>query len=113
VEGNRSLIEPGVAGLLFGDEAELCEQAERLAADPALRARLGAAGWEIVQRRYPPAREIEGYLEVYRPLTPVPAAGALGSPAFWDPAASRASAVPATLPPPARGPPPLPLSPGV
>jgi len=74
VEGNRSLIEPGVAGLLFGDEAELFEQAERLAADPALRARLGAAGWEIVQRRYPPAREIEGYLEVYRPLTPVPAA---------------------------------------
>ena len=74
IEGNRSLIEPDVAGLLFGDEAELVEQAERLVADPRLRARLGAAGREVVQRRYPPAREIDGYLDVYRPLTPVPAA---------------------------------------
>ncbi len=74
IEGNRSLVEPDVAGLLFGDEAELLEHADRLAADPSLRARLGAAGRELVRRRYPPAREIEGYLDVYRRLTPVPAA---------------------------------------
>ena len=74
IEGNRSLIASGAAGLLFADEAELLEHAERLVADARLRARLGAAGRELVQRRYPPAREIDGYLDVYRPLTPVPAA---------------------------------------
>jgi glycosyltransferase involved in cell wall biosynthesis len=74
IEGNRSLIEPGATGLLFREEAELLAHAEHLAADPSLRARLGAAGRELVRRRYPPEREIEGYLDVYRRLIPVPAA---------------------------------------
>jgi hypothetical protein len=52
----------------------LDEHAGRLAADPPLRARLGAAGRETLSRRYPPEREIEGYLDVYRRLIPVPAA---------------------------------------
>lgn len=73
IEGNRSLIEPGVTGLLFRDAVELEAGAERLARDPALRARLGRAGRELVQALYPPAREIEAYLSVYRPLLPVPA----------------------------------------
>jgi glycosyltransferase involved in cell wall biosynthesis len=73
IEGNRSLIEPGVTGLLFRDAVELEAGAERLARDPALRARLGRAGRERVQALYPPAREIEAYLSVYRPLLPVPA----------------------------------------
>src|SRR5204863_5863192 len=63
IEGNRSLIEPGVTGLLFRDEAELEERAEDLAADPRLRARLGGAGREALERRYPPEREIDGYLD--------------------------------------------------
>ena len=73
VEGNRSLVEDGVTGLLFRDEAELAANAERLAADPALRARLGAAGRALVLARYPEAREIDGYLDVYRRLVPVTA----------------------------------------
>jgi glycosyltransferase involved in cell wall biosynthesis len=74
IEGNRSLVEDGVTGLLFRDDAELLVKAERLAVDPGLRARLGAAGRSVVERRYPPEREIEGYLQAYRDLTPVPAA---------------------------------------
>ncbi|MBI1962100.1 MAG: glycosyltransferase family 4 protein [Candidatus Rokubacteria bacterium] len=73
VEGNHSLVEDGVTGLLFRDEAELAANAERLAADPALRARLGAAGRALVLARYPEAREIDGYLDVYRRLVPVTA----------------------------------------
>src|SRR5207248_5688593 len=73
IEGNRSLIEEGVTGLLFRDEDELEHQATRLVLDPVLRARLGSAGRELVERCYPPAREIEGYLEVYRGLAPVSA----------------------------------------
>jgi glycosyltransferase involved in cell wall biosynthesis len=72
-EGNRSLVDDGVTGLLFRDAAELLAQAERLAADPALRARLGAAGRRLIERRYPPEREIEGYLDTYRQVLPVPA----------------------------------------
>ncbi len=68
IEGNRSLIEDGVTGLLFRDAGELERQAERLVTDPALRARLGAAGRALVERSYPPAREIDGYLDVYRQL---------------------------------------------
>lgn len=74
IEGNRSLIEDGVTGFLFRDEADLEERAERLARDPALRARLGRAGRERVLDLYPPSREVNGYLAVYRGLVPVPSA---------------------------------------
>jgi glycosyltransferase involved in cell wall biosynthesis len=70
IAGNRSLIEDEVTGLLFSDERELEARAERLAADPALRARLGAAGRRLVASRYPLEREIDGYLDVYRRLLP-------------------------------------------
>ncbi|HKZ07498.1 MAG TPA: glycosyltransferase [Methylomirabilota bacterium] len=65
IPGNRSLIEHGVTGLLFDSEASLAEQARRLAGDPALRRRLGETGRRLVAARLGPAREIEGYLEVY------------------------------------------------
>lgn len=71
IDGNRSLVEHGVTGLLFRDEAELEAGAERLAGDPALRRRLGRAGRELLERTYPPEREIGGYLDVYRSLLPV------------------------------------------
>ena len=73
IAGNRSLIEHGVTGLLFRDAGELEAGAEWLARDPALRKRLGRAGRERVEALYPPAREIEAYLAVYRPLLAVPA----------------------------------------
>jgi len=72
-EGNRSLVDDGVTGLLFRDDAELLAQAERLTVESALRARLGAAGRRLIERRYPPEREIEGCLDAYRQVLPVPA----------------------------------------
>ena len=65
IPGNRSLIEDGVTGLLFDSETSLGEQARRLADDPALRRRLGETGRRLVGARLAPAREIDGYLEVY------------------------------------------------
>jgi glycosyltransferase involved in cell wall biosynthesis len=71
IEGNGTLIEDGLTGLLFRDVDELERAAERLATDAALRARLGEAGRALVEQRYPPARETEGYLDLYRSLVPV------------------------------------------
>jgi glycosyltransferase involved in cell wall biosynthesis len=68
IDGNRSLIEHDVTGLLFTDEEDLAMQAERLVTDPALRARLGAAGRARVEHDYPPHREIDAYLDLYRSL---------------------------------------------
>ncbi len=68
IEGNRSLVAHDVSGLLFHDETGLAAMAERLVDDAALRARLGAAGHARVARDFSPAREIEGYLSVYRDL---------------------------------------------
>jgi len=68
IEGNRSVIEHGVDGLLFTDPADFERQAERLLRDPALRAGLGVAGRRKVDARYGPAREIDAYLALYRRL---------------------------------------------
>ena len=65
IPGNRSLIENGVTGLLFDSDDALARQAARLAGDPVLRRDLGAAGRRLIETRLPPAREIDGYLEVY------------------------------------------------
>jgi L-malate glycosyltransferase len=65
IPGNRSLIEDGVTGLLFDSETSLAAQARRLAGDPALRRRLGETGRRLVGARLAPAREIDGYLDVY------------------------------------------------
>jgi glycosyltransferase involved in cell wall biosynthesis len=71
IPGNRSLIDDGVTGLVFRDDADLEEHAYRLARDPELRRRLGRAGRERVEGQYPPAREIDGYVDLYRTLSPV------------------------------------------
>jgi glycosyltransferase involved in cell wall biosynthesis len=68
IEGNRSLVDHEVTGLLFRDETELASQAERLVLDVALRSRLAVAGRARAAERWPPEREIEGYLAVYRAL---------------------------------------------
>jgi glycosyltransferase involved in cell wall biosynthesis len=68
IPGNRSLVEDGVTGLMFHDARELGAAAEHLARDRALRARLGAAGAARVAELTSPAREIDGYLGVYRAL---------------------------------------------
>jgi glycosyltransferase involved in cell wall biosynthesis len=74
IPGNRSLIDDRVTGLLFRDEAAFEARAVELLTDPVLRARLGAAGRQRVITVYPPEREIDGYLSVYRRLLPVPSA---------------------------------------
>jgi L-malate glycosyltransferase len=71
IPGNRALVEDDVTGLLFDNPATLAAKAARLADDPALRERLGRAGRARVEREYPVAREIDGYLDVYRGLARV------------------------------------------
>ena len=69
IPGNRSLVEDGVTGLLFRSETELGPGVEKLAADPALRRRLGEAGRQLVASRFTPERETKGYLDVYARVT--------------------------------------------
>jgi glycosyltransferase involved in cell wall biosynthesis len=71
IAGNRALVEDEVTGLLFAGGAQLAARAARLAREPALRSRLGAAGRARVARDYPPEREIDGYLAVYRRVATV------------------------------------------
>ena len=70
IEGNRSLIEHEVTGLLFHDEEGLAATADRLTVDASLRERLGAAGQARVRREFPIAREIDGYRAIYRAVVP-------------------------------------------
>ena len=76
IEGNRALVEPDVTGLLFRTVEELAAQAERLVVNAGLRARLGAAGRQRVEQEYPPHREVDAYVALYRSLGVVPAAQA-------------------------------------
>ena len=76
IEGNRSLVEHNITGLLFRTAEELAAQAERLVGDAGLRARLGAAGRRQVEQAYPPHREADAYVALYRSLGVVPAAPA-------------------------------------
>jgi glycosyltransferase involved in cell wall biosynthesis len=73
IEGNRSLVEDGVTGLLFRDDATLLDAAERLVDDPDLRARLADAGRARVLAECPPEREIDGYVQLYQRLVRTPA----------------------------------------
>ena len=68
IEGNLSVIADGVDGLLFKNADDFERQAERLISDPGLRDRLGSAARAKVHRLYPPAREIDAYLALYRRL---------------------------------------------
>jgi glycosyltransferase involved in cell wall biosynthesis len=71
IAGNRALVQDDVTGLIFSDDRSLETAALRLGTDGALRARLGAAGRALVERRYPPSREVDGYAEVYGTLSRV------------------------------------------
>jgi glycosyltransferase involved in cell wall biosynthesis len=70
IPGNRALVEHETNGLRFTTDEELAAAALRLARDGALRARFGASGRARVERDFPPSREIDGYLSVYRRLVP-------------------------------------------
>jgi glycosyltransferase involved in cell wall biosynthesis len=66
IEGNRSLVEDGLTGLLFRSETEFEQCAERLVDDPGLRRALGTAGRARLARLGEPEDEIEKYLALYR-----------------------------------------------
>jgi hypothetical protein len=70
IPGNRSLIDDGITGFLFGHGEEMIAKADRLLRDPDLRARLGMAGRERVGARFSADRETDGYLAAYARLTP-------------------------------------------
>jgi L-malate glycosyltransferase len=72
IEGNRSLVEDGVTGLLFRDAQEFAVKVGRLLADPGLRQRLGESGRRRVIERFGRDRELDGYLDLYRRLVPAP-----------------------------------------
>ena len=57
------VIEPLIADAREG--MALAGGVEKLAIDSALRRRLGDAGRRLVESRFTPARETEGYLEIY------------------------------------------------
>ena len=64
------LVRPGVTGYLAATAAEWVEAVRRLAADPALRQRLGRAGRRFVERHYAVAEGAERWLRLLRTLAP-------------------------------------------
>jgi glycosyltransferase involved in cell wall biosynthesis len=68
IDGNRSVIEDGVTGLLYRGEADFAERAAALLGDPGLRRRLGEASRRYVASHLAPDRELDGYLAVYAQL---------------------------------------------
>jgi glycosyltransferase involved in cell wall biosynthesis len=65
IEGNRTVVQDGVTGFLFGSEAEFLEKAERLVRDPSLRRMLGVKGKDKIDREFSREGEIQEYLQLY------------------------------------------------
>lgn len=68
IEGNRSIIEDGVDGLLFASEEDFERKAERLMLDPDLRRRLGRQAKTKIEKEFSKEREIDSYEQFYREL---------------------------------------------
>ena len=71
IEGNRSIIKECVTGLLYRNAGEFRSKAEHLLTDPQLRARLCKNGRALVRDKYPPEKEVQAYLELYRSILQV------------------------------------------
>jgi glycosyltransferase involved in cell wall biosynthesis len=71
IAGNRALVQDDVTGLIFSGGRSLETAAVRLADDAPLRRRLGAAGRALLEARYPPSAELDGYAQVYGSLARV------------------------------------------
>lgn len=71
---NDTFVLEGETGFLFDDEDGLAEGVGRLASDPALRARLGAAGRALAEREFGMRRIAARYLRVYGADAPEPEA---------------------------------------
>src|SRR5574337_58182 len=66
IEGNRSVVQDGIDGLLFNSEAEFTRKAERLIREPNLRHTLGKNGKEKIEREFSLEGEIQAYLHLYQ-----------------------------------------------
>jgi glycosyltransferase involved in cell wall biosynthesis len=65
IEGNRSLVNDGVNGLLYRGETDFITKATELMLNSPLRKRLGEAGREYVRANCSPVLEARRYLELY------------------------------------------------
>jgi glycosyltransferase involved in cell wall biosynthesis len=72
VSGCREIVRDGVTGLLVppGDAGALADALERLARDPGLRRRLGAAARDLVERELSEEGVVAQTLALYRSLVP-------------------------------------------
>ncbi len=72
VSGCREIVKDGVTGLLVppGDAGALADALERLARDPDLRRRLGAAARDLVERELSEEAVVAQTLALYRSLVP-------------------------------------------
>jgi hypothetical protein len=61
---NSSIVRPGENGYLAGEAEAWRSALQQLAADPALRSRLGSAGRSLVERDYSLGRWLPAWLEV-------------------------------------------------
>ncbi len=68
IEGNRSIVEDEVDGLLFASEEDFERKAERLILDPDLRRRLGSQAKAKIEKEFCREREIDAYEQFYRDL---------------------------------------------
>ena len=68
IPGNSLLVRHDETGLLYRDESEFIELVVRLQGDAALRERLGTGAARFVRDNFPPLREAERYLTLYREL---------------------------------------------
>lgn len=65
IEGNRSVIEDGVTGLLYQGESEFLAKLEMLGADGKLRAILGENARNYVLKSFPREQEAAQYIRLY------------------------------------------------
>ena len=72
VSGCREIVKDGVTGLLVppSDAGGLADALERLARDPDLRRRLGAAARDLVEREFSEEAVVAQTLALYRSLVP-------------------------------------------
>jgi len=66
IEGNREVVEDGVTGLLFRDEADFVAKARLLVADAALRDRLGREARVRAEKKFSSRAEAEGLERVLK-----------------------------------------------
>ncbi|HZQ93455.1 MAG TPA: glycosyltransferase family 4 protein [Candidatus Sulfotelmatobacter sp.] len=66
----REFVRDGETGLLYryGDVEQCAQAIQRLRADPALAARMGRAGWELVRDRHSPEGHYSKLVEIYEDL---------------------------------------------